>query len=197
VTRSSRAGLGLVCVVLLTAACHSSAPSTDVVAPVLTAPAPLAPARSDAPPPPTATPASPAMLLERVHELATKLGTGLANEDVEKRLDVRLTADDSAFSGSSQTWPAKVFYVPAAGQQGASLHLSFNDLGSVKIGDLDKRFGPADHHIDAKEGLATYQATPDTRLLVKYLGGWASSTPVSAIRLESARAREPHLPDLF
>ena len=89
------------------------------------------------------------------------------------------------------------FYVPAAGPKAASLHISFNDLGSVKIGDLDKRFGPADHHIDAKEGLATYQATSDTRLVAKYLGGWASSTPVSAIRLESSNLQEPHLPDLF
>lgn len=196
-TRPALSRVGRLCVVVLAVACQSSTPSADVAAPAQTAPSPLAAARSDALPAPAATPASPALLLERVHELATKLGTGLANEDVEKRLDVRLTANDSAFSGASQTWPVKVFYVPAAGQKTASIHLSFNDLGSVKVGDLDKRFGSAEHHIDAKEGLAIYQATPDTRLLVKYLGGWASLTPVSAIRLESTGAQEPHLPDLF
>jgi hypothetical protein len=179
------------------AARQSSAPSVDVPTPAQAAPVPLAPASSDTPPPPTAAPASPALLLERVHELATKLGTGLAKEDVEKSLDVRLAADDSGSSGASQTRPAKVFYVPAAGQKTASLHLSFNDLESLEIGDVDERFGPADHHIDAKEGLATYRATPDTHLLVKYLGGWASSAPVSAIQLESARAQGPHLPELF
>jgi hypothetical protein len=188
---------GRVCVVLLAVACQSSAPSADVAAPAQTAPAPLAQARPDAPAPSTAAPASPTVLLERVHELAAKFGTGIANEDVERRFDVRLTRDESAFSGASQTWPAKVFYVPAAGQKAPLLHLSFEDLGSVKIGDLEKRFGPADHHTDAKEGLAVYNATPDTRLVVKYLGGWGPSTPVSAIKLESVRTTEPHLPDLF
>ena len=44
----------------------------------------LAEPRPEAPPPPTVPPASPALLLERVHDLATKFGARLTNEDVEK-----------------------------------------------------------------------------------------------------------------
>lgn len=125
------------------------------------------------------------------------LSAGLGTADIEKRLDVHLTPIDYGLSGDSQSWPARVYYTPAAGRKPASLYLSLNELGSVKIADLDKGFGPADHHIDAKEGLATYHSAPGTRVLVKYLGGWSPSTPVSAIRLESATTQEPHLPDLF
>ncbi len=195
-TRTALASVA-VYAVLLTAACQSSSPSPDVAAPPPPTPAAPVPQEPKAIPSPTVPFSSPALLMENVHDLATKLGTTLTNEYVERRLDVHLAANDSGFSGSSRSWSATVYYVPAAQKKAASIHLSFNDLGSVKIADLEKRFGPADHHIDAKEGLATYQPTAGTRLVVKYLGGWAPSTSVSAIRLESATTEEPHLPDLF
>jgi len=182
---------------LLSVACQSSAPGPDVGAPPQPAHAAQVRPQPEAPAAPTPPPATPAPLLDRVHDLAGKLSVRLTNEEVEERLDVHLAADASGFSGASRSWPVRVYYVPAAGDKAASLHLSFNDLGSVKLADLERRFGPADHHIDAKEGLATYPAPLGTRLQVKYLGGWNPSTPVSAIRLESATTKEPHLPDLF
>ena len=193
--RRRLAGAGRTCAVVLTVACQTSAPSPDVVVPSQIAPPAPAQPRPAAPPP--APPVTATALLDRVRALAVKLGPGLSNEDVEQQLDVHLARDDAGFSGVSRSWPARVLYMPAVDQKEASLHVSFDDFGSVTIADLEKRFGPAEYHVDAKEGLARYRVAPDASLRVKYLGGWNPSSPVSGLRLEPANRKPPPPGDLF
>jgi hypothetical protein len=129
-----------------------------------------------------------AALLDRVQALAVKLGPGLTKEDVELELDVHLARDDAGFSGVSRSWPARVLYVPALDQKEASLHVSFDDFGSVTIADLEKRFGPAEYHVDAKQGLARYRVAPDTSLRAKYLGGWNPSSRLPTLQAHTVPA---------
>jgi hypothetical protein len=191
--RPALARAGCWCAAALAIACQTSAPSADVAVPPQVAPAaPLQPSPAVQPPA-----ASAAALLERIHDLAAKLGPGLTKKDVETAFDVQLAGSDSAFSGASRTWPAKVQFVPSVDQQEPSLHLSFDDFEPLEIGDLETRFGPAEYHVDAKQSVARYRATPDVYLHAKYLGGWNPSSPVSAIRLELIDTKPPPKGDLF
>lgn len=164
---------------VLSLACQSPVPSPDVAPPSQRAPATPVPPSPETPQP-KAAPASAAALLDSVHELAAKFGPGLTNEEIEKLLDVQLTRDAYGFSGVSRRWRVKISYIPAV-----ELYLSFSDLDSVTIADVEKRFGtPESHDSKAKEGLANYRVTPATYLFVKYLGGWDPASPANALWLE-------------
>jgi hypothetical protein len=177
---------------VLSLACQSTVPSPDVAPP--SQPAPAAPVQpSPAAPQPTAAPPTAAALLDSVHELAAKFGPGLTNEEIEKLLDVQLTRDAYGFSGGSRRWRVRVSYIPAV-----ELYLSFNDLDTVTIADVDKRFGaPESHDTNVKEGLANYRASPTTYVFVKYLGGWDPSSPANALWLEPVNRKPPPKGDLF
>ena len=164
---------------VLSLACQSSVPSPDVGPPSQRAPATPVPPSAEAPQPKAAA-ASATALMESLHQLAARFGPGLTNEEIEKLLEVQLTRDAYGFSGVSRRWRVKISYIPAV-----ELYLSFNDLDSVTIADVEKRFGtPESHDSKAKEGLANYRVTPATYLFVKYLGGWDPSSPANALWLE-------------
>jgi hypothetical protein len=142
-------------------------------------------------------PAPAAQLVDRLFDLARDWNYDGPVARIERALEVRLSGDESRWSGTSTRWPLTVAFHPKRADRRASLHTSFTTVTSTDLAEMTRRFGAPVAQVKDKESRVEFDGPAGVRIVAGLLGGMSPTSPVAWIRLEGPGPRPPPPKDLF